>query len=68
MALSKLCKLLFLKGAQMESENNKDIINSEIVIEILKKNGIIITIEEAKNILETMDFLVNLSIDQLVTE
>ncbi|WP_304066829.1 hypothetical protein [Pedobacter glucosidilyticus] len=52
----------------MKSENNKDIINPEIVIEILKKNGIIITIEEAKNILETMDFLVNLSIDQLVTE
>lgn len=52
----------------MEPEHNTENIKPEIVIEILEKNGIIVTIEEAKNILETMEFMVNLSIDQLVTE
>lgn len=52
----------------MKPEHNTENLKPEVVIEILEKNGIIITLEEARNILETMEFLVNLSIDQLVTE
>ena len=39
----------------------------EIVIEIFAKNNIKITIDEAKNLLELLNFLVNLSVDQIVT-
>lgn len=53
----------------MEIEHyNSDMIKPEIVIEILAKNGIHVGIEEAKNILELLYFLVNLSIDQYVKE
>lgn len=49
----------------MEIEHyNSGMIKAEIAVEILKKNGIIVTLEEAKNILEFMYFLANLSFDQ----
>lgn len=59
--------LLYLNTQSMEIEHyNSDMIKPEIVIEILAKNGIHVSIEEAKNILELLYFLVNLSIDQYV--
>jgi len=38
----------------------------EIAIEIFAKNNIKITVDEAKNLLELLYFLVNLSVDQYV--
>lgn len=52
----------------MEWEQEAQTIKPEIAVEILKNNGIVVTIEEAKNILEVVFLLANLSIDQLVTE
>jgi len=53
----------------MEVEHYHDgMIKAEVAIGILKKNGIIVTIEEAKTILEFMYFLANLSIDQHFTD
>jgi len=48
--------------------NQFDLIKPEKALEILKKNGINVTLDEAKNILELLIFLVNLSIDQLVDQ
>ena len=39
-------------------------IRPEIAVGVLKKNGIIVTIEEAKSILAFMYFLAQLSMDQ----
>lgn len=39
----------------------------EVAVELLAKNGVKISIEEAKNVLELLYFLVNLSVDQMVT-
>lgn len=52
----------------MEWEQEAETIKPEIAVEVLKNNGILVSIEEAKNILEVMYFFANLSIDQLVTE
>ncbi|MES2458859.1 MAG: hypothetical protein V4594_25135 [Bacteroidota bacterium] len=53
----------------MEIEHyNQSMIKPDIAVELLAKNGIIVTIEEAKNILELLYFLVNLSVDQYITE
>jgi len=51
----------------MEIEHyNSSMIAPEIAIEILAKNNIKITVDEAKNLLELLYFLVNLSVDQYV--
>lgn len=47
---------------------NQSNIKPEIAVQILAKNDIIVNIEEAKNILELLFFLVNLSVDQLVDQ
>ena|GEM_PF-5003571 len=41
-------------------------ITPETAVKILAKNGINVTVEQAKNILELLIFLVNLSVDQIV--
>jgi hypothetical protein len=52
----------------MEIEHyNQTMIKPEIAVEMLAKNGIKVDIEEAKNILELLYFLVNLSVDQYVS-
>jgi hypothetical protein len=56
-----------LVGNKMEIEHyNSSMIAPEIAIEILAKNNIKITVDEAKNLLELLYFLVNLSVDQYV--
>lgn len=40
------------------------LIKPEVAVSVLKKNGITVTLEEAKSILDFMYFLANLSIDQ----
>ncbi|WP_169304435.1 hypothetical protein [Pedobacter frigoris] len=53
----------------MEIEHyNLDMIKPEIAIEILAKNGIIVTREEAKKVLELLYFLVKLSVNQIVNK
>ena len=53
----------------MEIEHyNSGMIKPEVAIEALKKHGIIVTEDQAKDIIETMYFLVNLSVDQIVEE
>ncbi|RKR81847.1 hypothetical protein BDD43_2007 [Mucilaginibacter gracilis] len=53
----------------MESEHhNQSNIRPEIAVQILAKNGIKVNVDEAKNILELLFFLVNLSVDQLVDQ
>lgn len=52
----------------MENEHyNSGMIKPEVAVEILAKNGINISIEDSKKVLELLYFLVNLSVDQLVT-
>lgn len=51
----------------MEVEHyNQDMLKPEIAIEILAKNGVKISIEEAKKVLELLNFLVKLSVNQLI--
>jgi len=51
----------------MEIEHyNSSMVAPEIAIEIFAKNNIKITVDEAKNLLELLYFLVNLSVDQYV--
>ena len=53
---------------KMEIEHyNSAMIKPKIAVEILAKNNIKISIEEAKKILELLYFLVNLSVGQIVT-
>ena len=53
----------------METYHYHDgMIRPEIAVAVLKKNGIIVTIEEAKIILEFMYFLAQLSMDQHFTD
>lgn len=47
---------------------NPGMIKAEKAVEILKKKGIIVNIEEAKNLLEFMYFLANLSIDHYIDQ
>jgi hypothetical protein len=62
-----LC-FLPIKQSKMEIEHyNSSMIAPEVAMEILAKNNIKITVEEAKNLLEMLYFLVNLSVDQYVT-
>jgi len=52
----------------MEIEHyNLEMIKPEIAIDMLAKNGITVDREEAKKVLELLYFLVNLSVDQMVT-
>ena len=46
--------------------HNAGKITPETAVKILAKNGINVTVEQAKNILELLIFLVNLSVDQIV--
>lgn len=48
------------------SQNKSGDITPEIAAKILAKNGIQVSIEQAKNILELLIFLVNLSVDQII--
>ena len=45
-------------------KNHDGMIKPEIAVEVLKKNGITVTIDEAKTILEFMYFLADLAMDQ----
>lgn len=51
----------------MEIEHyNSTMIKAEIAVEILAKNGIIVNEKEAENILESLYFLVKMSVNQMV--
>jgi hypothetical protein len=53
----------------METYHYHDgMIRPEVAVSVLKKNGIIVTIEEAKSILEFMYFMAHLSMDQHFTD
>ncbi|WP_165500333.1 hypothetical protein [Pedobacter psychroterrae] len=43
-------------------------IRPEMAQKILAKNGVEVSVEEAKNVLELLTFLVNLSMDQLLDQ
>lgn len=45
---------------------HEGMIKPEKAIEILAKNNVVLTIDEAKNLLELLYFLANLSVDQYV--
>ncbi len=47
---------------------NSTSISAETTQRVLAKNGIILDLEEVKNILELLYFLVNLSVDQILEE
>jgi len=47
-------------------QHHSDKITPEAAVKILAKNGIHVSVEQAKNILELLIFLVNLSVDQIV--
>lgn len=53
----------------MEIENyNTGAIRPETAQQILRKNGLEVSLEEAKNILDFMYFLTNLTVDQIVDQ
>lgn len=53
----------------MEIEHyNQSSIRPETAQQLLKKNGMEVSLEEAKNILDFMYFLTNLSVDQIVDQ
>lgn len=50
----------------MSNEHQTDRLTPEMAVQILAKNGIQISLADAKNVLELLIFLVNLSVDQIV--
>ena len=66
------------RSGHFAAENNWEIMENEIyhlggikpemAQKILAKNGIEVDLEEAKNILELLIFLVNLSMDQILDQ
>ncbi|WP_156088729.1 hypothetical protein [Mucilaginibacter pedocola] len=50
---------------EIEHYNNK-MLAPEVAVQLLARNGINISADEAKKVLELLYFLVNLSIDQIV--
>ena len=47
---------------------HEGMIRPEIAVGVLKKNGIIVTIDEAKTILEFMYFITQIAMDQHFTD
>jgi hypothetical protein len=60
-----LLEYLIIRTMEIEHYHS-GMIKPEVAIEALKKHGIIVSEKQAKEIIETMFFLVNLSIDQIV--